>query len=259
MAYTDKVLVPLEEGARKDDPILMVHPNYDDESTDHSKPSQAFEVLEESSYELQLEDSSPEKSFRNCPDCNKKYTGTYLTHLTHCKGLSSESLSDAENISDQTNENENQISGQQQNSRRERDFGMSLGLEQTNNDMDPEIVGEFQQHQSPKPMTNCRNCNEKYMAGTYLIHLGRCKGLSSESSSSEESINENNRATKLTFAQTNEIENERADLRWRTEEQDPDDPIPNIDPHVIHNLEKRRLAAARPPGLKPPPYVIKVI
>ena len=258
MAYTDKVLVPLEEGARKDDPILMVHPNYDDESTDRSKPSQAFEILEESSYELQLEDS-PETPLRNCPDCNKKYTGTYITHLTHCKGLSSESLSDTENVSDQTNENGNQISGVKQNSRRERDCGMSLGSEQTNNDMDPEIVGGFQQHQSPKPMTTCRNCNEKYTAGTYLIHLSHCKGLSSESSSTEEISTENNRATKLTFAQTQEIENERADLRWRTEEQDSEDPIPNIDPHVNHNLEKRRLVAARPPGLKPTPHVIKVI
>ena len=123
--------------------------------------------------------------------------------------------------------------------------------------MDPEIVGGFQQHQSPKPMTNCRNCNEKYAAGTYLIHLSHCKGLSSESSSAENSSIENNRATKLTFAQTNEIENEGADLRWSTEEQDSDDPIPNIDdPHVNHNLEKPRLA---PPGLKPTSHVIKVI
>ena len=57
LAYTDKVLVPLEEGARKDDPILMVHPNYVEDtakessmgqSTDRAKPSGAFETLDES-------------------------------------------------------------------------------------------------------------------------------------------------------------------------------------------------------------------
>lgn len=219
-------MVPLEEGAREGNPILRVHPNYDEDtayessmgqSADRSKPSEAFETLDESSYELHIEDS-PEK-------------------------LPTASMT------------QNQLSEVEQNSRPERD----LWLEQTNNDMDSEIVGEFQQHQSPKPITNCPDCNEEYTTGAYLMHLSHCKGLSAESSSVEKSDTENNRATKLTFAQTNEIENQRSELRWRIEEDHSDDGIPEIDPHIIHNLEKRKLAAARPPGQNPTPYVIRVI